>query len=91
MRCTAHPTERAPPASPPTPASAACKAAGGETMAFKEGTLNFIADIPTTGQAALTFNFERQCAIRDDALSWLTRPAAEYVAEAAKVLALVAE
>ncbi len=63
----------------------------GETMVFKEGTLNFIADIPTTGQTTLTFNFDRPCASRDDALGWLARPAAEYVSEAARVLSLVAE
>jgi len=63
----------------------------GESMDFKEGTLNFIADLPTTGPTMLTFNFDRQCSVPGDAIAWLTRPAQEYVTEAAKVLALIAE
>lgn len=63
----------------------------GETMTFKEGTLSFIADIPTTGETTLTFNFERQSATPDDTLCWLSRPASEYVKEAEKVLLLVAD
>jgi hypothetical protein len=60
-------------------------------MTFKEGTLSFIADIPTTGETTLTFNFERQSATPDDTLCWLSRPASEYVKEAEKVLLLVAD
>jgi len=63
----------------------------GESLTFKEGTLNFIADIPTTGSTTLTFNFDRPCSTRDDAIGWLIRPATEYVSEAEKVLSLVAE
>lgn len=63
----------------------------GETMTFKEGTLNFIADIPTSGQTILTFNFDRQCTTRVDALNWLNHPADEYESEAKKVLQLIAQ
>lgn len=62
----------------------------GETMAFRNGALNFIADIPTTGPTVLTFNFDHQCTTPDEALSWLMIPASEYVEEASKVLALIA-
>lgn len=63
----------------------------GETMTYRAGSLHFIADIPTTGPTVLTFNFDRQCATHQDALDWLNQSAEEYVEQAAKVLALVAE
>jgi hypothetical protein len=63
----------------------------GETMDFKDGTLNFIADIPTTGPTLITFNFDRQCATHHDALAWLDIPASEYVNAASKVLSLITE
>ena len=62
----------------------------GETLAFKEGSLNVIADIPTIGQCKLTLNFERQGTSSDQILPWLLRPAAEYIEEAARIIELIA-
>ncbi|MFO0837411.1 MAG: hypothetical protein U1D55_02715 [Phycisphaerae bacterium] len=63
----------------------------GETLKFMDGTLNIIADIPTTGPCTVTLNFERQSTERDDILAWLARPVVEYESEANKVLKLIAE
>jgi hypothetical protein len=63
----------------------------GETLAFHDGTLNVIADIPTTGSCTVTLNFDRPGPSHDDILAWLARPASEYVTEAARVMAILAQ
>lgn len=63
----------------------------GESLVFKEGMLNVIADIPTTGPCGITLNFERQSTNRNDILIWFSRSAAEYITEAQRVIKLIAE
>jgi hypothetical protein len=63
----------------------------GETLAFHEGTLNVIADIPTTGTFTLTLNFDRPGPSHSDILDWLSRPANDYIDEATKVVAMLVQ
>lgn len=61
----------------------------GEMLAFHDGALNIIADIPTSGSFLLTCNFERQSNNRDDLLGWLRRAARDYVAASMRVVELL--
>lgn len=63
----------------------------GETLAFGEGAINIVADIPTTGQCTVTLNFDRQSTDLNDILAWLKRPPAEYISEAEKILKVIAD
>lgn len=63
----------------------------GETLAFREGTLNIVADIPTAGECRVTVNFDRQATSMQDIVAWLKNDPAEYIAEATKVIGLLAD
>ena len=61
----------------------------GESVAFQEGMLNIIADLPVAGPCELKFNFDRQCVTHEDALGWLGKGAPAFTEEAERVLQLL--
>lgn len=63
----------------------------GETLGYKEGVLNIVADIPTAGECRVTVNFERQASSPQDIVAWLKNDPAEYIAEATKIIDLLAD
>jgi len=63
----------------------------GETLGYKEGTLNIVADIPTAGECRVTVNFDRQGSSTQDIVAWLKNDPAQYIAEATKIIGLLAD
>ncbi len=63
----------------------------GETLGYKEGTLNIVADIPTAGECRVTVNFDRQASSTQDIVAWLKNDPAQYIAEATKIIGLLAD
>lgn len=63
----------------------------GESVGFKEGQLNIVIDIPTTGACSVTLNFERQSTATKDTVAWLKHEAAAYLTEATNVIKIFTE